>query len=453
MKDFDLFGNEISKDVFLRDVFLEPPFTVLDTKGGAWRNRKKLWKSIGIESEVSREGINVIDNSFDGEKYGRTTMPTVSIFDPALCELMYRWFCDEGGKILDPFAGGSVRGIVANKLGYKYTGIDIREEQIQSNIAQGNKILGAENCPTWLLGDSDKVLENLDGTYDFIFSCPPYLDLEVYSDLDDDLSTKDDQAFELQYQSIINKLYPRLKNGGLACFVVGDVRDKKGNYRCFTEMTVRCFENAGFKTYNKAVLLQPLGTAMLRANKVFNAGKKLIKVHEDVLIFKKVVTPTKKQTPIEETVKDWKDVITESEPLEPQGFFAELEFELAEPKKEEEPDVELNDLPWEDTNKEEITDGVKIENKYPFEYVELPDYCLLNVYSQQSEILDICKQLAKQYITFKYPGIKIIEFQPMYDEHNTHITLKYITCISEHQIKLSVRVQNIFESLVELYDM
>lgn len=286
-KAVDLFGQEIVQDVFLRDVFLEPPFTVLDTKGGAWRNRKRLWKNLGIESEVSREGISVIENSFDGEKYGRSSMPTVSIFDPALCELMYRWFCEEGGKILDPFSGGSVRGIVANKLGFKYTGIDIRKEQIDSNIEQGIRILGAENVPNWLLGDSDKVLDLIHETFDFIFSCPPYLDLEVYSDLPDDLSTKDDVEFEKQYQSIINKLYPRLKKGGLACFIVGDVRDKKGNYRCFTEMTVRCFENAGFKTYNKAVLLQPLGTAMLRANRVFNAGKKLIKVHEDVLIFKK----------------------------------------------------------------------------------------------------------------------------------------------------------------------
>jgi DNA modification methylase len=286
-KAVDLFGQEIVKDVFLRDVFLEPPFTVLDTKGGAWRNRKRLWKNLGIESEVSREGISVIENSFDGAKYGRSSMPTVSIFDPALCELMYRWFCEDGGKILDPFSGGSVRGIVANKLGFKYTGIDIRKEQVDSNIEQGIRILGAESVPNWLLGDSDKVLDLIHETFDFIFSCPPYLDLEVYSDLPDDLSTKDDAEFEKQYQSIINKLYPRLKKGGLACFIVGDVRDKKGNYRCFTEMTVRCFENAGFKTYNKAVLLQPLGTAMLRANRVFNSGKKLIKVHEDVLIFKK----------------------------------------------------------------------------------------------------------------------------------------------------------------------
>lgn len=30
---------------------------------------------------------------------------------PVLCELAYRWFCLAGGLVLDPFAGGSVRGI------------------------------------------------------------------------------------------------------------------------------------------------------------------------------------------------------------------------------------------------------------------------------------------------------------------------------------------------------
>ena len=29
-----------------------------------------------------------------------------SVFDPVLCECMYRWYVPQGGKILDPFAGG-----------------------------------------------------------------------------------------------------------------------------------------------------------------------------------------------------------------------------------------------------------------------------------------------------------------------------------------------------------
>lgn len=283
----DLFGEEIIKDVLLRDKFLEPPFSILDTKQVGWANRKRLWKTIGMKSEVSREGVTVINNSFEGDKYGRAAMPTVSIFDPALTELMYHWFCPDGGLILDPFSGGSVRGIIANYLGYKYTGIDIRREQIDSNREQALEILAIDNQPEWYVGDAEFVLDTLSGSYDLIFSCPPYLDLEVYSDLKEDLSNKSDKEFYEKYGNIIKKCYRLLKHNSYAIFVVGDVRDKQGNYRCFPDMTTMCFLNAGFKLYNKAVLCQPLGTAMLRADRVFSSGGKLIKVHEDVLIFKK----------------------------------------------------------------------------------------------------------------------------------------------------------------------
>jgi hypothetical protein len=57
------------------------------------------------------------------------TITGTSIFDPVLCELAYRWFCPPGGLVLDPFAGGSVRGIVAAKLGRQYVGYDLRPEK------------------------------------------------------------------------------------------------------------------------------------------------------------------------------------------------------------------------------------------------------------------------------------------------------------------------------------
>lgn len=285
--NIDLFGNEIEKDPLLRDKFLEPPFSVLDTKGGNWQARKRQWKQLGIESHLGREGVVVIKNYFDGEKYGRKGMPEVSIFDPALCELIYRWFCPEGGLILDPFAGGSVRGIVANYLGYNYTGIDIRQEQIDSNREQALKLLPVNRQPQYYVGDSNVVLDELQPFYDLVFSCPPYADLEVYSDMPNDLSTMDYKEFIAVYSTIIQKSVARLKRGGYACFVVGDIRDKKGFYRDFISHTKQAFIDAGAGLYNEAILLQPLGTAMLRAGKIFEAGGKLTKVHENVLIFKK----------------------------------------------------------------------------------------------------------------------------------------------------------------------
>jgi len=53
---------------------------------------------------------------------------------------MYKWFCPERGTIFDPFAGGSVRGIVACGMGYSYTGIELREEQVSANRGQYSTI-------------------------------------------------------------------------------------------------------------------------------------------------------------------------------------------------------------------------------------------------------------------------------------------------------------------------
>jgi len=290
-ENFDLFGNVIVTDPILRDQFIEPPFSVLDTKSGNWQRRKKLWSSLGMKSEVGRKaksinsGTDIYRDISKKEGYNNKDNYT-SIFDPALCEVLYKWFCDENGSILDPFAGGSVRGIVANKLGYKYTGIDIRQEQIDSNREQGLDILEVDNQPNWYVGDSNEVLDGFNKEFDFVFSCPPYADLEVYSDLDGDISNKHYNEFLRLYESIINKSCKLLKKGGLACFVVGEVRDKNGNYIGFVPDTIRAFEKCGMRFYNEAILLNVIASASMRANGNMKS-KKLVKVHQNILVFKK----------------------------------------------------------------------------------------------------------------------------------------------------------------------
>jgi len=284
-KEFDLFGNEIVKDVILRDKFIEPPFSVLDTKSGSWQTRKRAWLAKGIQSDIGRES-NTFGKFIPNKGKDRFTSIRVSTFDPALCEVLYHWFCPDGGKILDPFAGGSVRGIVANYLGYKYTGIDIRQEQIDSNREQAADILPVNNQPNWYVGDSNILLDEMNGEYDLVFSCPPYADLEVYSDLDGDISNKPYTEFMELYKSIISKSCNLLKDGGYACFVVGEVRDKKGNYIGFVPDTVKAFMDCGMKFYNEAILLNQIGTAMMRANGNMKS-EKLVKVHQNVLVFRK----------------------------------------------------------------------------------------------------------------------------------------------------------------------
>ena len=295
MENYDLFGNPIIKDVILREQFIEPPFSVLDTKTGNWQRRKKLWHSLGIQSEVGRDvKVHTMPtNKYNPENledtyYSETAQKlNTSIFDPALCEVLYKWFCVDGGSILDPFAGGSVRGIVANYLGYKYTGIDIRPEQIESNVEQAIKILSEDNQPVWLTGDSNEVLSDITGEdFDLVFSCPPYADLEVYSDMEGDISNMSYPDFLEAYESIIERSCRLLKPNKYACFVVGEVRDKKGNYIGFVPDTIRAFEKCGMKFYNEAILLNPVVSASMRASNNMK-HQKLVKIHQNVLVFKK----------------------------------------------------------------------------------------------------------------------------------------------------------------------
>jgi DNA modification methylase len=281
--EIDLFGNPIIKDELLRDKFIEPPFSILDTKSANWQRRKKQWNRLGIKSEVGRDSKVI---NMDTTAKEKNSAEYVSIFDPALCEVLYHWFCPSGGMILDPFAGGSVRGIVANYLGYKYTGIDIRQEQIDSNRIQGIDILDVANQPNWYVGDSNVVLDEIVQQYDFVFSCPPYADLEVYSDLDGDISNMTYHNFMIAYQSIIAKSCALLKPNGYACFVVGEVRDKHGNYIGFVPDTIRAFQMCGMKYYNEAILLNAVASASMRANGNMKS-QKLVKIHQNVLIFRK----------------------------------------------------------------------------------------------------------------------------------------------------------------------
>jgi len=285
--NYDLFGNPIVVDEILRDKFIEPPFSVLDAKSGNWQNRKRTWARLGIQSELGRTATSY--NTLDWAKKhlkGSKVKSNTSIFDPALCEVLYHWFVPDGGRILDPFAGGSVRGIVANKLGYKYTGIDIRPEQIESNREQGLQILETNNQPNWYVGDSNIVLNDMTGPFDFVFSCPPYADLEVYSDLDGDISNMKYNDFLMAYREIIDKSCQLLADGGFACFVVGEVRDRNGNYIGFVPDTIAAFRDAGLDFYNEAILLNALAAAAWRANGNMKS-KKLVKVHQNVLIFRK----------------------------------------------------------------------------------------------------------------------------------------------------------------------
>lgn len=282
LEDGGMFAMKPDPSVFLRDRYQEPPFTVLDRRGGSWQDRDRKWKALGIQSEVGREaGL-----TFNIKQKGSNQ---TSVFSPTLAELMYRWYSKQGASVLDPFAGGSVRGIVASALGQNYIGVELREEQVEANRAQAG--LGGGPTPLWVHGDSSEVLAELavdaPGTADFVLSCPPYAYLEKYSDDPKDLSNMKYPDFLDVYRGIIANTAKILDENRFAAWIVGEVREKGGDGSCvgLVPDTIQAFRDAGMELYNDHIILTPIGTAAVRTPIQFDASRKAGRIHEYALVF------------------------------------------------------------------------------------------------------------------------------------------------------------------------
>jgi DNA modification methylase len=271
----------------LTERFIIPPLSVFRVASGYWQDRKKAWLSLGIQSEKGRDDGMLKNLAALAKKVSGSALPSESIFDPVLCEIMYRWFCPLGGQILDPFAGGSVRGIIAGSLDYDYTGIDLRQEQVDANYSQVEIV--KDRKPAWICGDSRNMDTCLPPEFecDLVFSCPPYANLEVYSKEPEDLSNMDYLEFKDAYWDIIKKSCSRLREDSFAVFVVGEARSKTGPYYGLVPDTVKAFEDAGVHFYNEMILVTQIAAKALTVAEGFVKSRKIGKIHQNILVFVK----------------------------------------------------------------------------------------------------------------------------------------------------------------------
>lgn len=258
------------------DNFGQPPFSVLDTRKGDWLERKRQWKKLIADNAESR--TNAKAYTF-GEQTG------VSLLDPVMSEIIVNWFGAKNMSVLDPFAGDTVFGFVAGSSGMKFTGIELRKEQADLNQQRCND---AKLDCKYINDSSENMFNHVDKeSFDLIFTCPPYADLEVYSDNPKDLSNMSHSDFFIIYKDILTKTFLALKQNRFAVVVMGEVRDKKGMYIGTIPKTIDIMEQAGYVYYNEIILINSIGTLPLRAGKSMRATRKIGKMHQNILVFVK----------------------------------------------------------------------------------------------------------------------------------------------------------------------
>ena len=262
----------------LAEDFIITPTTVLSAREKNWQKRKQAWETLNLDSK-NMERLHM---------------------DPVLCQVLLTWYNIPKGKVLDPFAGDAVRGIIAGVLNMQYIGNNIQKEQIKEN----EKILKDFELPIpikplWTVGDSKQITEianksQLKPLYDIIFSYSHYTDLERYNDLKNDISNINYTEFIKAYRDIIKQSCNMLKENRFAVFVVSEARDKNGVYRGLVQDTIKAFQEAGLKYYNEIILAVQLDNIPIRAKESMK-NRIPVKTHQNIIVMHK---PTKENEDI-----------------------------------------------------------------------------------------------------------------------------------------------------------
>jgi len=268
----------------LTDIFIIPPFSILDTRQGYWQDRKRYWRELIGDNGESRENtLKKIgsETSSVTENAMREFNNGVSLLDPVLAEITNRWFGLEGCNTFDPFAGDSVFGYVSDVLGNTFTGIELRKEQTDLN---NQRLKGSKS--KYICDDGQNVLNHIkENSQDLLFSCPPYFDLEVYSELKNDASNqKEYKDFLKILDNAFTSAIKCLKENRFAVITVGDIRDKKGYYYRFVDDIKDIFKKNEMLLYNEMIIGNTLGTLPQRASRMMTT-RKIGKTHQNALVF------------------------------------------------------------------------------------------------------------------------------------------------------------------------
>lgn len=309
-------GDSGSKDGSLQDRFIVPPFSILDTRKGYWQDRKKLWrdrigdmgesrndtlitspeikyKDLYLKTRKHREELGLtfkeyldkyVSDEVKEKEAKKVLSQGVSLLDPVMAEIVCKWFGLEGCKTFDCFAGDSVFGYVSAYLGNEFTGIELRPEQAELNNSRVEGMNAVYHCD-----DGQNVAQHIaPESQDLLFSCPPYFDLEVYSDLPNDASNQGSYEDFIQIlRNAFTSALGCLKNDRFAVIVVGDVRNKKnGCYYDFCGDIKRIFRENGAELYNEIILIETGASTALRAGR-YMESRKVAKMHQNILVFYK----------------------------------------------------------------------------------------------------------------------------------------------------------------------
>jgi hypothetical protein len=257
---------------------------VWETTRAGWLNYKREWNkhiaeagerhSISDPTFATRRGCWQGENGFANVVTGRSHNGNASVLDPVACEVVLRFFMPrKGRRVYNPFGGGVQFGYVTGASGYGYLASEIRQNQCDAN----NALCGEFPDVRWVQADSS--IYEPEGSFDLVFTCPPYYRVERYVDYDGAPPPGEINALSTytEFRDTLFRGYRKaIEHLNDNCFFVvmtGDSRDKNGAYHCHDAETELFFKEEGLSVYNKIVYVEAEFTRLAHAKKTLNYRK------------------------------------------------------------------------------------------------------------------------------------------------------------------------------------
>ena len=277
------------------EMFGNWPITVWEVKDNSELDKAVKSKRAGVgDVGGTREKAFTTVSAKSVYKGGRgrsTDGATASIFPPRVALNILAMYGEGVTKIYDPFAGGGTRAIVAAEVGIPYLGVELRKDEVfvLRKLLEGREI--SDDMVEIFEGDSAYGVQTIaDGECDFLYTCPPYWNLEKYKGGPADLSMMSYLDFLKTMRKVVKECHRILKPGSLACWVMGMTREggKHNDLVLLHHDITRIHLEEGFKVKEEIVIYRNNPIALRRVGNFQRGNKLLIRMHEYCFVYRRL---------------------------------------------------------------------------------------------------------------------------------------------------------------------
>lgn len=255
----------------------------------AEKEKVRLVEQFGEIDEEFLDTITIGTKSVRGRTAG------VSRFPVNICTNLIKFYSELGDTVLDPCAGHNSRMETIFKLGRNYIGYDVSKEYMKWNRMVAEKLLNDGlskfvkiNNPTITLREKSSTwMEEGNESMDFIFTSPPYHNLEYYGDEETQMGWNKTYIQFLENISLmLNECLRVLKVGKYCAININDFK-VDGKFFDYHGDVMNIGKQLGFQIQDVIIMTYKRSIKQVFLKEV-ETRKSLPKNHEFIIVFKKM---------------------------------------------------------------------------------------------------------------------------------------------------------------------